>query len=649
MVSGVVLIATVLSMPIAGLLGMIGPAKAAPVENILKMGFMQKIDNLNPMVGLNDASYIYYGLVYDGFHSVQNNYEIVSNIATSTRIVPTDDPELQATHEPYGSVWEYTITTNATWHDSEPMTVEDVVWGINLQCKPANYDEMWAYQPYAYYMSYAEAMDDKTVRIHYYDREYGVPIPAAYAYFLTMPVIPKHKLEQWTPSYIAFNWTGVFEGEDPAVVGTGPFMATSTILNDWRNEGYLNLVKNPNYHWGPERGMYVHFDGIKMVFYDNAQGMSAALKSGDIDIAAFPPQTYAAIKAEVESGALKNVTCVDGLKCTGYWTEVAFSQLPGQKKNDARMDPAVRHAMAMATNKTRIVSTYYAGLALEGSTVISPVLPGWHYEPNQSEKYSFDIAAANALLDSADYPRPSANAVRTVGANSVAHTVYNVAVGKALTFEMLTRTEYPEEYQIAQYLDQQWRDIGISLKILPVDETTLATIAYSFKYDAIIWYWSSDCDPNYQLFCVSKEAIGGWSDCYYSSKDYEDNYTKTLTSLDPALRTQYVYNCQRVFYRDSAYIILAYAYQTYAYRTDHWKNWGDWKANPVMSLDAFWTAPQLMFEVEPTGFESQSGPNNNMIYAIAGIVILAAVVAVVVVMKMRGKKKGKEGESPLGD
>jgi len=653
MVGIVVLTATVLSMPIAGLLGIIGPAKAAPVENILKMGFMQEIDSLNPMVGLNDASYIFYGLVYDGFQSVENDYEIVTNIATSTRIVPADDPDLLATGEPYGSVWEYTITTNATWHDGEPMTVDDVVWGINLQCDPLNYASMWAYQPYAYFMHYAEVRDDKTLRIHYYNRETEEPIVAAYAYFLTMPVIPKHKLEQWSPSYIAFNWSGVFEGEDPAVVGTGPFMATSTILNDWRNEGYLNLVKNPNYHWGPERNMYVKFDGIKMVFYDNAQAMSAALKTGEIDIAAFPPQTYRAIKYDVDHEILKNVTTVDGLKCTGYWTEIAFCMNPGGS-NNARLDPAVREALAMTTNKTFIVDQYYSSLAQEGSTLISPVLPQWHYEPNQSEKYTFDKAAAEALLDSADYRRPSQGALRVVGANSIAHTVYEEPVGKAMQFEMLVRQEYPEEYSIALYLDQQWNQIGIDLDVQLVDEVTLATIAYSYNYDSLIWYWSSDCDPNYQLFCLSKDAWFGWSDCYYTSKDYEDNYTQCMSVLDPAQRKMFVDNCQKVFYRDSAYIILAYPYQTYAYRTDHWKNWGDWTANPVLSLDAFWTAPQLMFTVEPvTIVEPPPGPNNNtttMIYAIAGIGIAAAVlIAVVAVMKMRGGKKEKEGGSPLGD
>jgi peptide/nickel transport system substrate-binding protein len=658
MVSVVVLTATVLSMPIAGLLGIIGPAKAAAEPTILKMGFMQEIDSLNPMVGLNDASYIYYGLVYDGFHSVQNNYEYVPNIATSTRIVPEDDPQLQATGEPYGSVWEYTITTNATWHDTEPMTVEDVVWGVNLQCDVLNYDSMWAYQPYAYFMHYAEAMNDKTVRIHYYDRVTQEPIVAAYASFLTMPVIPKHKLQDWSPSYIAFNWSGVFEGEDPAVVGTGPFMATSTILNDWRNEGFLNLVRNPNYHWGPERNMTVKFDGIKMVFYDNAQAMSAALKSGEIDIAAFPPQTYRAIKSDVDDGILKNVTTVDGLKCTGYWTEIAFCMNPSDG-NNARLDPAVRKALAMTTNKSRVVETYYAGLAQEGSTLISPVLPEWHYEPTESEKYAFDKVAAEALLDSADYPRSAPGKIRVIGENSIAHTVYGEDIGDPMQFEMLCRQEYPEENAIALYLDQQWNQIGIDLNVELVDEATLATIAYSYNYDSLIWYWSSDCDPNYQLFCLSKDAWSGWSDCMYTSKDYEDNYSLAMSALDPAQRKVYVDNCQKVFYKDCAYIILAYAYQTYAYRTDHWKNWGDWSANPVLSLDAFWTAPQLMFTLEPVVVVEPPPPpddgqpqDNTMIYAIAGIGIAAAVVIAVVavmLMKRRGGKKEKEGGSPLGD
>jgi len=573
-------------------------ATQLPVKNILTLGTMEAVDSLNPLVGLTDISQIFYSMVYDCLQSVDEDLHPVPNLATSWWTVPTTDPELVASGEPYGSVWEYNLTKNAVWTDGEPFTVDDAVWTINLNSDPLNYDSMWKYQPYAYSMKYAEVVTADKMRIHFYDRVSEVPIPVAYGDSLFIHILPKHKLEQYSPSHIAFNWSGVFEGEDPAVVGTGPFMATPTILNDWRNYGYLDLDRNPNYHGGADRNVTVKFDGVRMVFFDNAQAMTAALKTGVIDIAAFPPQTYRAIKADVDDGILWNVACVDGLKCNQYWTDVSFCMNPGGP-NNARLDPAVRHAMAMATNKTFIVNTYYSGLAQEGSTLISPLVGDWHYEPNATEKYTFDKAAAEALLDAADYTRPSPGAVRVIGVNSIAHTVYGEPVGKAVQFEMLVRQEHPEENSIAFYLDQQWNQIGIDLNVQLVDEATLATIAYSYDYDTLIWYWSSDPDPNYILFAQTQKAWNGWSDNHYSDPLFEVNYSQSVSALDPADRKAYVDNCQRIHYADCSYIILAYPNQNYAFRTDKFYGWGNPSAHPGRSMDAYWGANPLWFDLTP--------------------------------------------------
>ncbi len=78
-------------------------------------------------------------------------------------------------------------------------------------------------------------------------------------------------------------------------------------------------------------------------------------------------------------------------------------------------------------------------------------------------------------------------------------------------------------------------------------------------------------------------------------------------TMDEDNRKVYTDECQRVNYLDAAYIILAYPYQTYAYRTDKFTNWGDWEENPCLSFDHFWTGPQLMFEIEPVDNRRRRG------------------------------------------
>ena len=79
----------------------------------------------------------------------------------------------------------------------------------------------------------------------------------------------------------------------------------------------------------------------------------------------------------------------------------------------------------------------------------------------------------------------------------------------------------------------------------------------------------------------------------------------------------------------------------------HLHRLGDWAADPGRSIDNFWMGNPIYFDLIPTPVD-QGGTNLLMIAAGAGAV--AAIVAVMVFFKFKGRKKeGKIGESPLGE
>ncbi len=643
----VLLLATILALPVTSVMGAANSEDTEVVETELRIGFMQRIDSLNPLMGLTDAAYVFYGLVYDALHSVGDDYETVGNLATDWRIVPLSDPDMIASGEPYGSVWEFDLTQNAMWHDGEPFTAEDAVWTIDQNGQ--QYDLWWAYQPYAYFMQYAEAVDDDTIRIHFFDRDTDEPMVAAYAELICVPMLPRHKLQSMSSADIAFTWTGYFEDGGIPIVGTGPFMAGPDIAAEYFEGDHITLFRNPNYHWQDDKGLNVSFDKIVMYFYDDATAMSLALKNGELDIAQFPPSEYHTIKQSVDAGTLKNIETYDGLKCTQYWTEIGFN-MNTAGPNQARLDPAVRQALAMATDKETIVDQYYLGYADVGTTLISPVNEEWHYEPTADELYDFDMDAAAQMLEDAGYRYPSASATyRVATADSLAVQEGWVTPDRQLSFEMLIRIEFPEETLIAKYLVDQWKQIGIELVPDYMTEAQLGTQVYAYAYDTMIWYWSADPDPNFMLFCQSYRAWNGWNDNLYSTPGYEENYTLSISELDPAQRKIYVDNCQRINYEDAGYILLAYPYQTYAWRTDTFEGWGDWEANPGRSMDAFWTGNPLFFDLE--ALEPVEKKPIDIMYVAIGIGAVVAVVAVIVAMTMMKKNKGgkKKDDSPLGE
>jgi peptide/nickel transport system substrate-binding protein len=558
-------------------------------ESVLRIGFMQKVDSLNPNIGLTDVSYILYGLLYDGLQGVGNDLGSEPNLALSWEVADG--------YTPYGSVWEFTLTPNAYWHDGEPFTADDVVFTLNLNAD--YYTTMWAYQPYAYFIDYAEKVDSDTVRVHFFDRPTGDPMSAAFAESLFIPILPKHMLETMTPMEISFNWDGVFDDSDQPIIGTGPFMATADIYDEFLEGDKITLVRNPNYHWAADRGKTIKFDKLEMHFYDDATSMALAVEIGHLDVAQFPPQDYLVLRSKAESGQLQNIVAFDGPKCTQYWTHVGFN-LNNAGPNPSRLDPAIRQALAMATNKEYINDNFYLGFGEPGTTLIPPVNEEWHYEPTDEELYHYDIDAANELLEANGYLYPSPDAdYRVATEDSFAVQEGLVAENTVLSYEMLVRQEYREEKDIALYLHQEWAKIGVDVDYTIMTEMALACVVYSYSYDTVIWYWSSDPDPNYMLFCESEASWNGWNDNLYTNPAYEENYTASVRELDYDLRRERVDNCQKIHYADVANIILDYVDQTYVWRTDTFVGWGDWEANPGRSIDACWSGNPLYFDLRP--------------------------------------------------
>ncbi len=231
-------------------------------STVLRIGTMHKVDSLNPYVGTSDSSYLLYSLLYDSLTSVDKDLNIRPSLATGTWAVPTTDPALVATGEPYGSVWQYNLTHQAFWSDGEPFTANDVVWNINLNA--GNYTDLWAYQPSMYFAHYASKVDDYTVRVHFYDRASGEPKPAAYAYSIQMYMLPEHAMDDMDAATIGYRWNGTSGDVTMPIIGTGPFIAANDTYEDWLAGNTITLKKNPDYFWESEYGKSVKISEIDL-------------------------------------------------------------------------------------------------------------------------------------------------------------------------------------------------------------------------------------------------------------------------------------------------------------------------------------------------------------------------------------------------
>lgn len=554
-----------------------------------KIGLPERVDSLNPYIGLSHSSMIFYGLVYDCLQSVGNDMESEPNLAIDWQIVD----EIQ----PYGSVWEYNLTENAVWHDGVPFDANDVVFTLNLLA--GNYSTILAYHPYTYFIHHAELVDDRTVRVHFFDRGSGESIPFSFGDSLFIPILPRHLFLDHDATFLGFSWSGAQESSDPPLVGTGPFMVTSAVLDEWMEGDRITLVRNPDYHWAIDQEREVDVDEVRLYFYDDDTAMALALEHGNLDVASLSPESLLHLRNKTDSGETWNVQTYSGPTCTNQLLTITF----GNYRNASSPlidDVVIRRALSMVIDRSEVIEDAYLGLADEGSTLISPLDQDMHYEVTEAEVIGYDPVAAAQLLEEHGYRFTNESPYVRVATNDSA-SVQNGWVPENTPLELTICAMQRDIHlrAIAEMASSAWGELGVKVYIVYVTNTYWPTYPITpVDYDILLTERTlSHPDPAYILFSDSICAGDDWLSYGYSNETYDQYYFESVTSVVEAERVQSVKDCQRVYYLDVGAIVLAYPNQTYAWRTDTISGWGDWSANPGRSIDAFWGGNPLYFDI----------------------------------------------------
>ena len=97
------------------------PSPAAG-KTILRLGWTNDPDNLNPFIGYESSSYEIWAINYEllvGFRA--SDFANVPGVGLATDWETSDD----------GKVWTFTITDKSKWQDGEPLTASDVAFTFN--------------------------------------------------------------------------------------------------------------------------------------------------------------------------------------------------------------------------------------------------------------------------------------------------------------------------------------------------------------------------------------------------------------------------------------------------------------------------------------------------------------------------------------
>ena len=445
-------------------------------------------------------------------------------------------PSLATGCEPNGdsTEWTCTLREGLRWSDGSPLTSRDIAFTYRfvIDNKIPQYKSYFPSDPTF------ETPDDRTLIWKAEEPTFAPDMPP-WVYIVPEAV--------WAP-YDGRELREIRGVQNTPSIGSGPF-----VLTEWAPGQGWTMERNP-YYWGEEPQL----DRIEYRLYSNQEAMIQALRNGEIDFA-----------DGIKPSLIESVEGIDGVSVqrvvSDWWLNLAFNfggQGPDADALPALHDITLRHAIAMAIDKQAIAEKVYRGTATPGDTIIRPASAFWHLDIPADEEIPFDPAAANVMLDEAGYADTDGDGIRE-----------DPETGEPLELLVPASQDTTGAVESGELIVGYLAAIGVRVDLRPVSDAKMGDYWGTGNFDAYIWYWSGDPDPNYQLFVFTSEQCGAWSDGCWQDPTFDGLYEEQGNVFDREERQEVVFEAQRRAYEQAPSVVLAYPGWLQAYRDDRFTGW----------------------------------------------------------------------------
>jgi peptide/nickel transport system substrate-binding protein len=519
------------------------PFEAAPAPGgTVLWGETSDISTTNVILSADQPTSPFLGLIFEG---------LVSSSPMDGQPVPGLADYWERAED--GQTFTFHLNKNATWHDGKPVTADDVIFSLEAQLDPAT-GSQYTSSVEAAVLSYRK-IDDHTVEI------VSDGPRANFLFDLVLPVVPKHIWEGVPFAEWAADPGST--GQDPArVIGSGPFKFV-----EWEQGDHVTVERNADY-WDTVTAQAPNLERVTLQVFPDETTLIQALKTGQIDATTSVPP------AEVEG--LQNS---EGLTVEIYPTfDFGFYYMNlDPEKTPLFQDHAVREALLRALDRQAINDNIFLGLgevAVGTQSLLSTA-----YAPDRIENpYTFDIAAANALMDEAGWTDTDGDGIREKD-------------GQPFAFEM-TYTEGVATYeQLVPYMQQQWKEIGVDMQPNPVPFPTLLDILLESKdYGMALLGFSWSADPDQKAMFACDQYDGGFNTGKYCNPAYDEIAYAADRELDAAKRLEMLIEGSQIAWNDLPIGILRFG-EDVAASTTRMKNF-----KPNDYAGGLWTMPWVWLE-----------------------------------------------------
>lgn len=378
------------------------------------------------------------GQILDTLVALDDHGRVVPSLAESWRVSPD------------GLTWMFTLRRGPTFSDRTPVDAAAVAANFDYWVGDGNSTaKAWIGD---YYDS-ATALDARTV---------AVRLSRPYPRFAENATQPYFGIQ--SPRALQ---TRTDEENCSAPVGSGPF-----VVNRWNRGSDILLDRREDYDWAPANARHrgpAYVKHIDWRFISDPTARTAALRSGEVD-AIYDVQAFEWRNLEAEGFGLQR-----------YVTGGRPQQISFNTRRGPFTDQRVRQAFATSLDRRATVDAVGKGvIPYEGNGPVSRSTPA--YDQHSAERWSYDPAAATALLDAAGW-HPGPDGVRVKDGHPL-EVVFPYAIN---------RTINQDGAAIIQALQRQAEAVGFRIRLVPYPPSAAAAGAYSGPddYDLTIGYWTA--------------------------------------------------------------------------------------------------------------------------------------------------------------
>lgn len=390
------------------------------------------------------------------------------------------------------------LKPNLKWQDGQPITASDVVFTFTKLLDEKQHSFFRSMFVYGDKPIQVSKVDDLTVK-------FTLPQVSAAFVGTLVQIYP-------IPQHVFAGETGDLEKstKNDSPVGSGPFK-----FKEYRAGQYYALSRFDDYWNGKPK-----LDAVTYRFAKDSNSANLALQNGEMNLKMVDPQDVSRLKT---SGKFDFVIYPEGR--LAYMT---FNQ-----NIDAMKNKALRQAIAYAINKDELVQVAFTSLDY-AQPAASILTPDTLYQTNDVQAYKYDVEKAKALLKESGEP-----------------------AGLKLRLAYINSNKTQESMGL--YIQQQLKNIGINVELLPLDANAMSQRSLDMKntaYELSLGGYIMGAEPDgYKSLYMSNEA---YNYAHYKNPALDALWNQGATETDKSKRAEIYKQVQQTVANDMAWYPIAY-------------------------------------------------------------------------------------------